>query len=306
MSRKITEVTPLEIKGTTEKPILIAARPTITIRQALKTLANHNITSLPIYSHSSDKVVNIVNLGDILNYIVKEAVGDEINPKALESEKVNNLDNSIEAVMTLDDEKESYRIFNSDANEGLKKILEAFSRGIHRSLVIDYTNQTKPYLLTQTDIIRYVFSHPESIPGIDINASLQTLGLAGRDQKIVAGHVNESALNVYRRMAKKELMAIPIIDSENRLFGTLSVSDLRGLNYTSIDNLILPVEEFLTTLPNSATVLNPVIAFPQTTLREALKLIVDHHIHRIWVVDEDRKVLAVVTLSDLFGFFAKL
>ncbi|CAG8449940.1 3262_t:CDS:2 [Ambispora leptoticha] len=303
---KITEVTPLELKGETKKPTLIAARPVITVREALKTLATHNITSLPIYSHSSNKIVNIVNLVDILNYIVKEAVADEKHPIAMNSAKANNLDNTIESVMTLDVDRESYRIFVSDAHEGLKKTLEAFSRGTHRSLVIDYTEKTPPYILTQTDIVRYVHNHPESVPGIGFDASLQSLGLGLRDYKVVSGHVSESALNVYRRMAEKDLSGIPILDSENRLVLSLSVSDLRGLNYQSIDNLILPVQEFLETLPNNGKSLHPITATRQSTLREVLDLIVENHIHRIWIVDESQKILDVVSLSDIIESFAKL
>ncbi|CAG8459103.1 7341_t:CDS:2 [Ambispora gerdemannii] len=303
---KITEVTPLELKGDAKKSTLIAARPVITVREALKMLATHNITSLPIYSHTSNKIVNIVNLSDILNYIIKEAVADEKHPIAMNSEKVINLDNTIEAVMTLDVDRESYRIYVSDAHEGLKKTLEAFSKGIHHSLVIDYTEKTPPYILTQTDIVRYIHSHPESVPGISFDASLQSLGLGLRDHEVVAGYVNESALNVYRRMAEKNLMGIPILDSDDNLILSLSVSDLRGMNYQSIDNLILPVREFLTTIPNNENVFHPITATRQSTLREVLDLIVKNHIHRIWIVDESRKILDVLTLSDIIGFLTKL
>ena len=79
-------------------------------------------------------------------------------------------------------------------------------------MVIDYTSKIPPYILTQTDIMKYVNAHPESLPGIDWNASLENFGLAGKHRKIVIGKDNETALNVYRRMAERNLMGIPIID----------------------------------------------------------------------------------------------
>src|SRR5687768_11793295 len=105
MTTKLTALTPLNIKGSDHKPQLIAESPVVTVRQALKTMATHNITSLPIHSHDSNNVVTIVNLIDVLNYIIKEAVADEKLPSTLDSEKSQNLNNPIEVVMTLDSER---------------------------------------------------------------------------------------------------------------------------------------------------------------------------------------------------------
>src|SRR6266511_924126 len=110
MVTKLTKLTPLEVKGSSNKPLLIAARPDVTVREALKAMEKHNITSLPIYSHDSDNIVTIINLVDVLNYIIREAVADEKLPNTLDSEKSHNLNNPIEVVMTLDSDRESYRM----------------------------------------------------------------------------------------------------------------------------------------------------------------------------------------------------
>jgi hypothetical protein len=78
-------------------------------------------------------------------------------------------------------------------------------------LVIDYTNKVPSYVLTQTDIIRYVQANPESLSGIDLDKSLESFGLAG-PRDVIIGKDNETALNVYRRMAEKSLTGIPIVD----------------------------------------------------------------------------------------------
>ncbi|CAG8446844.1 11151_t:CDS:2 [Diversispora eburnea] len=298
MSKTLSEITPIELHGTSNKRTLVVSRPTTTVREALKTMATHNITSLPIYSHDSDKIVTIVNLIDVLNYVIKEAVSDEKLPLYLNSEKSKNLDNQIEVVMTLDNEKESYRIFETDANECLKT-------GIHRSLVIDYTNNMESYILTQSDIIRYVYEHPECLPSVDFDSSLKSFGLTGKEKNVVLGHDKEIALNVYRRMAENKLTGIPIIDSEDKLVGNLSLSDLRGLSYQSIDCLVLPVLDFLSKIPNRKNSLIPFSLTENSSLQETLKLITDKHIHRVWIVDEEHKVQNVITLTDLITVFLK-
>ncbi|CAG8723199.1 15982_t:CDS:1, partial [Racocetra persica] len=97
MASNLVEKTPNELCEATKKPTLIVARPTITVREALRMMANHNIVSLPIYSHHSDNIVTIVNIVDILNYIIKEAVADEKLPSSINSERARNLDSQIEA-----------------------------------------------------------------------------------------------------------------------------------------------------------------------------------------------------------------
>ncbi|CAB4375610.1 unnamed protein product [Rhizophagus irregularis] len=304
MATKLAKLTPSEIRGSSNKPLLIAAKPTITVREALKKMEEHNITSLPIYSHDSDSIVTIVNLVDVLNYIIKEAVADEKLPSKLDSEKSLSLNNQIEVVMTLDADRESYRMFKADANEPIISVLEAFSNGIHRCLVIDYTDKVPPYVITQTDIIRYIQANPECLSGIDLDRSLEGFGLSG-PRNVVIGKDNETALNVYRRMAEKSLTGIPIIQHDTeKLIGTLSVSDLRGLNYESINNLVLPVLKFLATLPKAESTLNPITVTKDVALKDALKTIVDNHIHRLWVVNEDKKVDNVVSLTDLIKLFS--
>ncbi|CAG8764259.1 13728_t:CDS:2 [Cetraspora pellucida] len=302
MSSNLVEMSPNELCEVTKKPTLVAARPTITVREALRLMAIHNFLSLPIYSHNSDNIVTIVNIVDILNYIIKEAVADEKLPSSINSEKARNLDSQIEAVMTLDADQESYRIFITDANESIKDTLKAFSKGIHRSLVIDYNNKIPPYILTQSDIIKYVQAHPECLPTIDFKSSLRSLGLF-KERKLITGYDYETALNVYRRMAEYRLTGIAIINSEQELVGNLSASDLRGLSYESIDSLVLPVLKFLGTLSNFENLLNPLAVTPESSLEEVLNIITVNRIHRVWIIDDKRNVKDVITLTNLTTFF---
>jgi len=103
-------------------------------------------------------------------------------------------------------------------------------------------------------------------------------------------------------MEEKGLMGIAIVDSNGKLTANLSAADLCGLTYKSIDSLILPVCDFLQTLPNADSALTPLTAKPDTPLRDVLQTIAEHHIHRLWIV-ENEKLVDVVTLSDLIGVF---
>lgn len=95
--------------------------------------------------------------------------------------------------------------------------LQAFASGIHRSLVVDNMDVSPPWLLTQTDILRYVYQNPESLQalGIDVNKSigeLQVLPSSSNAGSVVTASTNELAVDVYKKMGDLKVAGIPIVD----------------------------------------------------------------------------------------------
>ncbi|RUS23176.1 hypothetical protein BC937DRAFT_91660 [Endogone sp. FLAS-F59071] len=311
MAIPITQLTPTSLYLAGKKPNLIAARPTVTVRDALNLMAANNITCLPLYSHSSDAIVSIVNLLDIVTYIVNAACFPDKKPRTLDSEKQEKLDDPIENVLGLESERESYRVFKTDANAPLYETLIAFSGRIHRSLVIDYTanvESTTQWLLSQTDIIRHIHNHPDSVSalGIDLDAPLRDIpGLLHPGREIVSAREDHLALEVYQTMVEKGNLGIAVVDSDNNIVANLSASDLRGISFKVIDHLVLPVLDFLKSLTTSSTrsilSLTPVTADPTTTLRSLVRSLIEHDIHRVWIVDGpgSKRLVDVVTHSDV-------
>lgn len=91
--------------------------------------------------------------------------------------------------------------------------MRAFAHGKHRSLVVNFSNEMKkPWLLSQTDIIRHIVNHPDSVSGLlDLDKRVQDLNLISK-QTLVTVAETETALHVYRLMADKNLSGVPVID----------------------------------------------------------------------------------------------
>lgn len=113
----ITELRPIDLSLAETKPALIAVSPTVSIQTALNTMLTHKITSLPVFSHNSTEVVSIVNLFDILLYLVGEVDGHFI-----EKEKLK-LQDPVERVLGLDSERESYRMHKMDRKDKLLEVI---------------------------------------------------------------------------------------------------------------------------------------------------------------------------------------
>lgn len=94
------------------KPSLIAVSPIVSIQTALNLLQNNKITSLPVFSHNSTQVVSIVNLFDILLYLMGRSDTTVDNT-------ASKLNDPVEYVLGLDSDRESYRMHKTDSQDTL-------------------------------------------------------------------------------------------------------------------------------------------------------------------------------------------
>ncbi|CAO3617386.1 unnamed protein product [Cunninghamella blakesleeana] len=286
----ITQLRPIDLSLAENKPTLIAVSPTLSIGSALSLLHKHKFTSLPISSHDSAKVISIVNLFDILLYLVKNQI-------TVQKDKFR-LEDPIENVLGLDSDLESYRMNKTYRTDKLLDTLRVFASGGHRSLVVNETDETKnPWLLTQTDIIRHIVNHPESVNGlVDINATIKDLGLLNKfNEKLVVAKQDELTLNVYRLMAKENLSGVPILNGEGKFLGDLCLEGLPGASLETVQLLDLSIGDYLEKSNHRSTTSNQ-----NATLIDTLKSMVNNDTHRIWILD-DGNVVGVVTMSDIIG-----
>ncbi|RCH81802.1 hypothetical protein CU098_003687 [Rhizopus stolonifer] len=284
----ITDLRPIDLSLAQSKPDLIAVSPTVSIQTALGKMYNNKITSLPVFSHNNTEVVSIVNLFDILLYLVQDA-------KSIEKEKLK-VNDPVELVLGLDSDRESYRIHKVDNKDKLIETLRAFASGKHRALVIDYDKKDeKPWILSQTDIIRHILNHPDSVSGLlDLDACVQDLI---SKQSLVTVNETETALATYRLMAAKNLSAIPVINSQGEFEGDLCVEDLPSANLEHIDQLGFSCKEYIKITSNH---LVPATATADASFKTIMNTMIQHDTHRVWILNS-KKVVGVVTMSDIMG-----
>ncbi|KAI9499137.1 hypothetical protein BDB00DRAFT_795587 [Zychaea mexicana] len=287
----ITHLKPDNLVLAHSKPSLIAVSPVTSIKTALQLLQNNKITSLPIFSHDSTQVVSIINLFDILLYLIGSS--DTVDKT---TEKLND---SVENVLGLDTDRESYRMHKTDDQDTLLDTLRAFASGVHRSLVVNYGNpKSSPWLLSQTDIIRHVHHYPKSIANIvDVGTSVGDLGF-DKKPPLVSVKADQSALNGYKLLAEKNVSGVPIVDGEGNLVGDLCLEDLPSANLDTFEQLTLPCVEYIQ--HRQATLALPV-ATPTTTLQSIIETMLNQDTHRVWIKqsEDSGRVIGVISMSDV-------
>ena len=93
-------------------------------------------------------------------------------------------------------------------------MLKTFGKKYHRVLVVDFgcPDSVSPYILTQTDIVRFADSHPESLQYVDLNQSLKDSGIIKPSINIIRLTESNTASDGFKLMVENGLTSLPILN----------------------------------------------------------------------------------------------
>jgi len=207
--------------------------------------------------------------------------------------------------------RESQELWQYPANTKLGDVVSLFTVGVHRILV-DF-GQNKVGVLSQSDVVRFIHANQAQLSELyqmtvaDIVIPFNKNDDNNNDGKqLITIPVESTAAQGFRKLWQSfnmNIQAAPVVDSSNRIVATLSVSDLRGITKESFKNLLLPVLDFLRT---RGELKPPVVCTPKDTLAAVVQKIIQHKIHRVWVVKDEQSLdfVNIVALSDIIKTFA--
>lgn len=189
-------------------------------------------------------------------------------------------------------------------NVHLERVFElVFAKGIHRVPIADETD-TIVHVLTQSACVRWAHKHMAELARGD--TPLEELGLVSGF--VISVGPRTRAIEALKCILDNRVQGVAIVDGSGALVGTFSASDLKHMTEDVFRQLVRPLDEFISILhalrhhrSGEAVVhLPPAITVrPGTTLAEAVRLLVDNRIHRVFIVDAAKKPLGVVTLTNV-------
>jgi len=176
---------------------------------------------------------------------------------------------------------------------------------VHRVALFDeYGDITG--IISQSDLVR-LLARNVNVLGALKSKSIGELGLGTRAPVVVKDDV--TALQAFPAMYAGGVSGVGIVDhATGQLLANLSASDMRGISRDEIDLLDCDVMRFLqcelknvpAELRGSAT--KPIHVYslhPNATIEDVLAAFAASCVHRMYVVDEQHRPLAVITLTDV-------
>jgi acetoin utilization protein AcuB len=106
----------------------------------------------------------------------------------------------------------------------------------------------------------------------------------------------------HKLMISEEIRRLPVVDHDGRLVGIVTIGDIRSAEPSPATTLsVWEMNYLLSSLKIEAIMTkNPTTITPDATLGEAARMMLEHRISGIPVVDADHRVIGIITESDIF------
>jgi len=268
-----------------EAKTLITIDEETSIEKTLKLLAKHQILSVPVMNE--DTLKGFVDIYEIMAYTAFSEA-KQVDWKKPASELLGTMGNIV------DDDVNGVWLVKEGSS--LYKPLEWLSKGVRRFLV--ETESSGWRLVSQSDMVKFLWKNWDKFQLGEITIDEAKIV----NKPVLRADTRAPAIDCFKRMRVHEVNGIAITDSSGSLVGTLSESDLRGLTPQSIERLHFPVIEFLK-IQNLGVVPEVLTVRSNTPLRELMETICKKKKHRLFIVDDKKQLVGIVTLSDIIAFF---
>jgi 5'-AMP-activated protein kinase, regulatory gamma subunit len=292
-----------------DKRDLVLVPASTTVDEALGIIQRENVLALPVASTTDpSKFIGILSITDIMAYV---AFGSFRIDQSDSSQFQSFMSGEIPVSDLLTMHAESSSVWTLEDTDPIERCLEPMSKGIHRIVVRqsrthkDGSVKVHYRMLTQSDLVRFLMSYScygrsPSDGTADASKSLAELHVYDSPNKPPLTSIPSSctALEAFRLLEQHELNSLPIINADGSILTSISASDLRGLRSHQLSSILQPVPEFLKS-QRGGLIPVPLTATPNSTLYEVSMLLTLNRAHHVWVVDENRKPLGVVSLSDI-------
>jgi CBS domain-containing protein/uncharacterized protein YunC (DUF1805 family) len=202
----------------------------------------------------------------------------------------------------------------------------------HRFAVIDASGMVVD-IVAQSDLAMYLRRNTDLLDQTVMNATVQSMQLGAQGgRRVVSVNASTPVVDCFYEMERANVQAVAIIDENtDALVGNLSETDIMTLKSDAYGALALPVGEYLLhahgiTNPKvpdivdrslynpDSTVFSAALANegsrlvvtcePTATIAEVMDAMHVKAVYRVWVVDDARRPIGVVALSDILAAIA--
>lgn len=277
------------------KKNVISVSSTDSISKVMEILAKNGITSVPVYSGEKSNFVGFVDVLDLAVHIVRVfAQNYEKHPHLYDPKELERmLSHQVSEVINASKRNPFMPV---DSSWNLSFLINSYLRyGIHRVLVIEDNEVVG--LVSQSDVIRFLFANRNKLKGI-LDKSLKDLGIDYGNVIFVSNE--DTLMKAFTTILKHNVTGIAVVDPKGELVNNLSASDLKGVTETNFFKLEAQIHQILL----STSKLPPVTCTPDSKLIEILSIIEKTGVHRVYVVDKEKKPIQVITLTSILELFS--
>jgi len=263
-----------------------------------KQLIELNQISAPVLNATNDKFIGFIDMADIVMKLVNTITNKDVDYDYLDLLENDDRFKKL-TVYDILNEKRNPRIVLGP-NHSLFYICEVFARdkNIHRIPIVD-NNYKLVNMITQKQIISYFHEHIEEIGSV----SKKPISYFQNVLKYVyCISQYEETINAFDKMITHSVGGVGVINSSGEIIGAISLSDLKLVSKDKefFSKLYKTAADFMVMLDKNYWERPYALKTVTTkdTLEDVIKKLKYWNLHRIYVVDDEKKPIGVVGIKE--------
>jgi len=261
-----------------------------------------NVYSAPVYNSEKEEYVGFLDLLDVISFIVK-IIDSQPAKKNEDPDIYQLLEQSekfdLEPTMNVVGIATKNPMCPVHSNASVKKALEIFVRsGAHRLPVVE--GKFLRSILTESTLIRWIGEHLSEISVQLRKKTIRELGIGLKE--VISVRLDANVIEAFRLMVKHNIHGVAVLDVDGTIFSNLSVKDIKTLEpdaiFTKMYRSTLEIIQMVRSV-NLKAVFPSFCVSLDTTLQEAINKLVVLRVHRLYIEDERRRPVGVLSLGDV-------
>ncbi|XP_054004830.1 dentin sialophosphoprotein [Hylaeus anthracinus] len=264
------------------------------VKKAFFALVYNGVRAAPLWDSARQEFIGMLTITDFIKILQMYYTSPSVTMDELEEHELDTwrkvLKDQVHPLVSISPDASLY--------EAIKTLIH---NRIHRLPVIDPDTGNVLYILTHKRILRFLFLYIHELPKPSFtNKTLRELRIGSFDN-IETATEETSIILALKKFVERRVSALPIIDAEGKLVNIYSKFDVINLaaekTYNNLDVSLREANEHRNEWFEGVQSCKL-----DETLFTVMERIVRAEVHRLVVVDEDDKVIGIISLSDLLFY----
>lgn len=264
------------------------------VKKAFFALVYNGVRAAPLWDSARQEFVGMLTITDFIKILQMYYTSPSVTMDELEEHELDTwrkvLKDQVHPLVSIGPDASLY--------EAIKTLIQ---NRIHRLPVIDPDTGNVLYILTHKRILRFLFLYIHELPKPSFtNKTLRELRI-GTFENIETATEETSIILALKKFVERRVSALPIIDTEGKLVNIYSKFDVINLaaekTYNNLDVSLREANEHRNEWFEGVQSCKL-----DETLFTIMERIVRAEVHRLVVVDDDDKVIGIISLSDLLFY----
>eukprot|EP00735_Rhodelphis_limneticus_P013475 TRINITY_DN71_c0_g1::TRINITY_DN71_c0_g1_i1::g.14890::m.14890 TRINITY_DN71_c0_g1::TRINITY_DN71_c0_g1_i1::g.14890 ORF type:complete len:355 (+),score=56.82,sp/P58108/AAKG1_BOVIN/40.75/9e-64,CBS/PF00571.23/1.5e-05,CBS/PF00571.23/2.2e-05,CBS/PF00571.23/1.1e-06,CBS/PF00571.23/1.2e-08 TRINITY_DN71_c0_g1_i1:47-1066(+) len=267
------------------------------VRYAFYAMTEHDLQAAPLFDSKNDSYVGLLTVSDFINILLHYYRSQhKIDTEKFETQTIRHWRDlapvpyekflHVDPSLTLYDTLLSLRKFK-----------------IHRLPIMDPENGTLLHTATPFRILEFLTTKYANAKESLKRVTLRSIGI-GTFEGLITAQKDTPVHQVLQILSEQRVSAVPVVDSNGIVVDVYAKSDVKFLAretmYTNLDITVMQALSPCREDPGHGQVITCQL---DDNLLDMIERTVQSRVARLVCVDENKRVLGLVSLSDLFCFF---